>query len=72
MNKIIRNVCITISAIIGLIAVTIAVLKLLGIDIGIDCPVCSCNVGKKINKSTSIPQTKIKRNYTEIKLPEEA
>ena len=70
MNKIYRNVIIIVSAIIGAIALTIAVLKILGIDTGIDCPLCNCKSSKQ-SKPSSVPQTKIKRHYTEIKLPKD-
>lgn len=71
MNKIFKNVVIIVSAIIGLIAVTVAVLNLLGVDTGIKCPVCKCNGKKKKRKSDVVPQTRIRRHYTEIVLPKE-
>lgn len=68
MNKIFKNVLVAISAIIGLIAVTIAIMKLLGFDIDLD--ICNTEVCKPSAKKSPVNQsTKIKRNYTEIKLP---
>ncbi len=68
MNKILRNVLVAIAALIGFATVTIVVMKLMGFDIDIDiCPGCDC-LSKK--KPTEAAPTKIKRHYTEIKLPD--
>lgn len=71
MNKIFRNVVVIVSAIIGFVALSLAILHILGIDTGIDCPVCN-GAKKNIKKdSTPVPQTRIRRHYTEIKLPKD-
>lgn len=68
MDKILKNVIVAVSAIIGLIAITIVVMKFLGFDIDLDiCKTDLCITPAK--KSPEQQATKIKRNYTEIKLP---
>ena len=70
MSKIVKNIVITVTAIIGFIAIVLAILTLLGFEIDIDCvPDCCKPASKKAPaKKPENPQTKIKRNYTEIKL----
>lgn len=69
MNKILKNVLVAVSAIIGLIAITVVVMKFLGFDIDLD--ICNTDCCKKppVKKYPEKAVTRIKRNYTEIKLP---
>lgn len=70
MSKIIRNVIVAVSATVGFIALLFAILTLLGVEIDIDCIPDCCKITKKpVTKEPAKAPTKIKRNYTEIKLP---
>lgn len=61
MSKIIRSILIIAAVAIGLMTITLVVLKLLGID----CPICNSDDSEETIK------TKIKRNYTELIIPKE-
>lgn len=63
MSKVIRSFLIIAAVVIGLVTITLVVLKLLGID----CPIC-----KGDDDCCEPKKTKIKRNYTELILPDEA
>ena len=68
MNTLLKNILISLFATIGLFVIVVAVLEAMGIDTGLsDICACSC----KCSGSGKVPATKIKRNYTEIKLPNE-
>ena len=71
MNKFFRNILIGLITSVGLFVIIIVVLEALGVDTGLR-DICSCggNCCKKSN-TNSASNTKIKRNYTELKLPEE-
>ena len=73
MGKFLRNLLVSLIASIGLFIITVVILEALGIDTGL-ADICDCGRSCKSGKCSSSANksgTKIKRNYTEITLPEE-
>ena len=68
MNKLLKNILISLFATIGLFVIIVAVLEAFGVDTGLS-DICNCSCA--CSRSGRTPATKIKRNYTEIKLPTE-
>lgn len=74
MDKLIRNILITLAASIGFVAVVIGILYLLGFDVPcLDDCACKCGLVKKYpsRKTSNVSPTKTRRNYTMLVLDEE-
>ena len=73
MSKFFRNLLVSLIASVGLFIIIVVVLEALGIDTGL-ADICSGGCPCK-SKTSSSPDkksgTKIRRNYTQITLPEE-
>ena len=72
MSKFFRNLLFSLIASVGLFIIIVVVLEALGVDTGLSdlCGNCSCRSGA-CSSSDKKSGTKIKRNYTQITLPEE-
>ena len=73
MSKFFRNLLVSLIASVGLFIIMVVVLEALGIDTGL-ADICGCSCSGKTGKCSSAGKksgTKIRRNYTEITLPEE-
>ncbi|MBO4846875.1 MAG: hypothetical protein J5525_11260 [Lachnospiraceae bacterium] len=68
MNKLLKNILISLFTTIGLFVIIVVILEALGVDTGLS-DICNCSCS--CSRSGKTPATKIKRNYTEIKLPTE-
>lgn len=68
MSKFFRRILLGLIASVGLFIIIIVVLEALGIDTGLS-DICNCNCRCSSPKEKSA--TKIRRNYTEITLPQE-
>ena len=68
MNKLLKNILISLFTTIGLFVIIVVILEALGVDTGLS-DICNCSCS--CSRSGKTPVTKIKRNYTEIKLPTE-
>ena len=68
MSKFFRNLLVSLIASVGLFIIIVVVLEALGVDTGFAdlCSRCSCK-----ESSDKKSGTQIKRNYTQITLPEE-
>ena len=68
MNKLLKNILISLFTTIGLFVIIVVILEALGVDTGLS-DICNCSCS--CSRSGKTPATRIKRNYTEIKLPAE-
>ena len=68
MNKLLKNILISLFTTIGLFVIIVVILEALGFDTGLS-DICNCSCS--CSRSGKTPATKIKRNYAEIKLPTE-
>ena len=70
MSKLLRNLLVSLIASVGLFIIIVVFLEALGFDTGL-ADICNMDCSCKCKSPDKKNGTKIKRNYTQITLPEE-